>query len=83
MAWAQVETSGHMKGISLVPIKDSDGYWYFQFGPIRIYFGIGGSPTGLPTTAPIGSLALDMTAGQWYCADDAAGTFTAISTAMS
>lgn len=83
MAWAQTEASGHMTGFSNVARKDTNGYWYFEWGSIRVYFGSGGSPSGLPTDAPFGSLAYDQLTGQWYSADDAVGTFTKISTAMS
>lgn len=72
MAWAQTEASGHMTGMSNVAVKDDDGYWYFEWGPIRVYFGSGGDPDGV-IDAPIGSWAVDMATGQWYTKDDATG----------
>lgn len=82
MAWAQ--TIDDKTAPAVVSRIDTNGYWYFELGGgLRFYVGNGGSPTGLLTDAPMGSIAVDKDSGQWYCADDASGTFTAISTAMS
>ena len=51
-------------GISNVCVKDDDGYWYRQMGPIRLYFGTG-SPNAI-ITAPIGSEYIDSTSGVIY-----------------
>ena len=82
MTYTQSRTASDFKGMSITFHTDAQGYDYMHWGPIRVYFGTG-TMTGLLTSAPAGSLALNRATGQWYFGDDSAGTFTAISTAAS
>lgn len=58
MAVDQSTIAGCKRALNLTCIKDGDGYWYFEFGPVYLIFG-DGSPNGI-ITAPGGSIYIDI-----------------------